>query len=279
MVPSIATTYYLEEIPQEMFVLIISQLSLSDLGNLSLTGSSRIKAKITDWIMSRSFLKKISSLLAMPLTSLTTEDGFGAWRKVTSEFGTLAKKLSMIHGTSYRLRLLSAWYSRLDALVRSGDGNGAWFRYLGSMGLASALDSFTIGWDVVEYDKILGWFREIEEDISEDIYFWQYLSSDQCRGTWTAFMLISFTKPGQTYQAASLLMCLFGPASCQLSPADHLQLSNYQQRVLHAKWRFDDLGMALSCLQSILSQSNLLTILITLFDNFVFESDSQGKFY
>ena len=149
---------------------------------------------------------------------------------------------------------------------------------------------------------------ETVEDLTGDrrrllrLYFWEYIRSDQCRGTWTAWILITFTKPSQTYEAARLLMCLFGPAACQLSPADHLQLSNYQQRVLtkalgkpdyhglqgfqsltyhYAKWRFADLGKSLSCLlQSLLmSQSYLLTILITLFNHFVLEIDSQGKFY
>ena len=46
-------SYYLEGLPQELFVHVVSLLSLPDIGNLSLTGSAGIKAKIIDWIMSR----------------------------------------------------------------------------------------------------------------------------------------------------------------------------------------------------------------------------------
>ena len=45
--------YYLEELPQELFVYIVSMLSLQDIGSLSLTGSAGIRTKIIDWIMSR----------------------------------------------------------------------------------------------------------------------------------------------------------------------------------------------------------------------------------
>ena len=300
--------YYLEELPQELFVHVISMLPLSDVGTLSLTGSSRIQAKIIDWITSRSFLKKISSLLAMPVPSLVTEDGLESWKQVTSEFGLLVKKLSMIYGTSHRLRLLSAWYSRLYAMASPGSGNTTWGRFLGSVGLASALDSFTLGWDVVEDNRVLGWLREIvAEDLVGDrlrllrLYFWQYSSSDQCRGTWTAWMLSTFTKPGQSCQAARLLMCLFGPADLQLSVQDNFQLSYFQQKVLtkalgkpdydglqgfqflsydYAKFRFVDLGKSLTCLlqSPLVTQSYLLNLLIGLFKHSVLEPDSQGKF-
>ena len=67
--------YYLEQLPQELFVRILSMLSLSDVGNLSLTGSTRIRTKIIDWMKSKSFQKKISVTLGVPVSSLTTEDG------------------------------------------------------------------------------------------------------------------------------------------------------------------------------------------------------------
>ena len=63
---------YLEQPPQELYVHILSMLSLSDVGNLSLTGSTRIRTKIIDWIMSKSFQRKISVSLAVPVSSLTT---------------------------------------------------------------------------------------------------------------------------------------------------------------------------------------------------------------
>ena len=293
---------YLEELPQELFVHIISGLSLSAVGNLSLTGSSIIKDRIIDWIMSRSFQKKISSLLDMSAQSLVTEDGLESWRKVTSEFGLLTKKLSMLHGTSYRLRLLSAWYGRLEALVLSENEEATWFRFLGSVGLASALDSFTLGWDEVEYNRILGWLRE---DFGGDQtrllrqYLWQYVRSDQSRGSWTAWILNTFTANG--FEAARLLMCLFGPAHINFPPPDHVQMSSYQQRVLntalgrpdyhslqifhsntfrHAELRFADLGKSLSFLLSShsVSQNYVLTVLNSLFNHFMIEVDSRGEF-
>ena len=91
--------YYLEQLPQELFVRILSMMSLTDVGNLSLTGSTRIRTKIIDWMKSKSFQKKISVTLGLPVSSLTTEDGLDSWRKVTKEFGMLVKKVSMIYGT------------------------------------------------------------------------------------------------------------------------------------------------------------------------------------
>ena len=297
---------YLEELPQELFDHIISGLSLRDVGNLSLTGSSSIKARIIDWIMSKSFQKKISSLLDMSAPSLVTENGLESWRKVTSEFGILTKKLSMLHGTSYRLRLLSAWYDRLEALVLSENEDAIWFRFLGSVGLASALDSFTLGWDEVEYDRILDWLLEDIKDFGGDQmrllrqYLWQYVRSDQSRASWTAWILNTFTASGRSYQAARLLMCLFCPAHINFPPPDHVQMSSYQQIVLNTAWgrpdyhslqvfhsntfrhaelRFADLGKSLSFLlkSHSVSQNYVITVLNSLFNHFMIDVDSRGE--
>ena len=89
--------------------------------------------------------------------------------------------------TMTRLRLLSEWYSgSLGSLVRTQDQ--LWSRYLSRMGLASALAAFTKGWDVVEFNTILGWLRETEDHLEGDnrrllrTYFWQFLETGLCKG-------------------------------------------------------------------------------------------------
>ena len=62
----------------------------------------------------------------------------------------LAKKVTMVHVTMTRLRLLSEWYSgSLGSLVVLQ----LWSRYLSRMGLASALAAFIKGWDEVQFNK------------------------------------------------------------------------------------------------------------------------------
>ena len=233
-------SHYLERLPQEMFVHIINMISLSDLGNLSLTGSSRLRDKIISWITSGSFLKKMSGLLEVPATSLVTEQALDSWQQVSRDFGLLVKRVTMVHGSSFRLRLLADWYGRLDSLVRTPDQ--LWSQHLSRMGLACALAAFTKGWDVVEFHRILGWLRETEDCLGGDnrrllrTYFWQFLVTDHCKGTWTSWLITTFTKTRQPvsleYQAARFLMCLFGPAELHLEEEELLQLSVLQEQVL-----------------------------------------------
>ena len=204
--------YYLEQLPQELFVRILSMMSLTDVGNLSLTGSTRIRTKIIDWIKSKSFQKKISVTLGVPVSSLTTEDGLDSWKRVTKEFGILVKKVFMIYGTSHRLRLLSAWYGSLDSLVRSKDG--LWAKFLSRTGLACALAGLTLGLKVVVFNKIFDWLKKVEEDITGDgrrllrLYLWEHLATEQCQGKWLSWLLKTFTSsqlPSESSREAASL--------------------------------------------------------------------------
>ena len=230
----------LERLPQEMFVKIISLISLSDLGNLALTGSTRLKDKIISWITSSSFQRKMSALLELPASSLVTEQALDKWQQLTRDFGVLVKKVTMVHGSSFRLRLLSEWYGRLESLVRTPDR--LWSQHLCRTGLASALAAFTNGWDVVEFHRILGWLRETEDCLGGNnrrllrIYLWQFLETDHCKGTWISWLITTFTRTrqpvSQEYQAARFLICLFGPAELQVEEEEILQLSVLQEQIL-----------------------------------------------
>ena len=299
--------YYLEQLPQELFVRILSMMSLSDVGNLSLTGSTRIRTKIIDWMKSKSFQKKISVTLGVPVSSLTTEDGLDSWKRVTKEFGILVKKVFMIYGTSHRLRLLSAWYGSLDSLVRPEDG--LWAKFLSRTGLACALAGLTLGWDVVEFHKILGWLRDGEEDFTGDgrrllrLYLWQHLATESCKGTWLSWLLQTLTssqQPGRqsSLEEANLLMCLFCPATFR-PEANSLvelgQLTNFQKRLLDKmqgrpgfhcrsrsgplKWRFEDIGKALSCLlrSRRMTHGHVQSIIRDLFAQYIEGGENQGK--
>ena len=50
----------LDRLPQELLVTILSYLPLSDIGNLSLGGSMRIREQITSWINTRNFRNKVA---------------------------------------------------------------------------------------------------------------------------------------------------------------------------------------------------------------------------
>ena len=187
-----------------------------------------------------SFQKKIAALLQVPVSSLVTAEALDSWQQVSRDFGQLMKKVTMVHSSSYRLRLFSECYGSLGSLVRTRDQ--LWSRYLFRMGLASALAAFTKGWDVVEFNKILGWLRETEDHLGGDnrrllrTYFWQFLETDHCKGTWTSWLITTFTRTRQPvsleYQAARFLMCLFGPAELQMEEEELLELSVVQEQVL-----------------------------------------------
>ena len=49
----------LHKLPQELLVTILSYLSLSEIGKLSLCGSMRIREQIASWINTRNFRNKV----------------------------------------------------------------------------------------------------------------------------------------------------------------------------------------------------------------------------
>ena len=226
----------LQSLPAELFNEILCRSSLRDIGNLSLTGSVILRETIIDWVKSASFQRTIVARLQVP----------GSWQEVTRDFGLLVRKVTVGQESSYRLRLLSdCWFGRLETLVSHDTlarRNQLWSQYLTRMGLATALAGLTKGWDVVEYNKILGWLRETEDHLGGDnrrllrTYFWQFLESDQDKGTWTSWLITTFTRARQPvsleYQAARFLMCLFGPAELQMEEEEVLQLSILQEQVL-----------------------------------------------
>ena len=304
-------SYSLERLPQEMFVQIISLISLSDLGNLSLTGSPRLREKIISWITSRSFTKKMSALLEVPATSLVTEQALDSWQQVTRDFGVLVKKVTMVHGSSYRLRLLSDWYGRLEILVESQDN--LWTEYLSRMGLASALAAVIKGWDVVEFHKVLDWLRENGDHLGRDnrrllrIYFWEFLDSDLERGKWTSWLVTTFcslrlpiTNSHQletlSFDISRFFLTVFGPAKIDVTGAEFLNLSDRQQQNVkkllgktdfsvlcngdtsweNLQFQVEELARAVSSLRSNLPEHLIISVVDTLFESSIKGSMNTG---
>ena len=52
----------LHRLPQELLVTILSYLPLSDIGNLSLCGSMRIREQVTSWMNTRTFRNKVNTI-------------------------------------------------------------------------------------------------------------------------------------------------------------------------------------------------------------------------
>ena len=52
----------LHRLPQELLVTILSYLPLSDIGNLSLCGSMRIREQVTSWMNTSNFCNKVNTI-------------------------------------------------------------------------------------------------------------------------------------------------------------------------------------------------------------------------
>lgn len=295
-------------LPQELLVHILNLLSISDIGNLCLSGSMELRDRIITWIQSRSFANKVRGYLLEDAGD-REEECVDKWIEVNGQFGVLAKRASMIFTTSYRLRLLSKWYENIEEIVPDCSSSSHWKKLLNRIGLGSALATFSLGWDEVEYNKILGWLRDMEDvhfqgDLRRilRIYFWQFINSDQTKASWLTFMLKTFATPNancpsviKEYQAAEFLLCLFGPTDMYSND----DLSNFKHEALgrlsgkpnytlldrafpggyhEAKGIFADLGKALSTLLRCKSINKrfLGDIIDSMFNCFFWNIDNQA---
>ena len=84
---ALATATGLEQLPQELLVHILSFLSLSDIGNLCLTGSSRLGDQVTTWMLSRAFARKVEATLncGPSETTPTEEELVDSWLEATRQ--------------------------------------------------------------------------------------------------------------------------------------------------------------------------------------------------
>ena len=94
---ALATATGLEQLPQELLVHILSFLSLSDIGNLCLTGSSRLGDQITTWMLSRAFARKVEATLNHGLseTTPTEEELVDSWLEATRQVCVLYNLFSL----------------------------------------------------------------------------------------------------------------------------------------------------------------------------------------
>ena len=294
----------LQSLPAELFNDILCRSSLRDIGNLSLTGSVRLRETIIDWMKSASFQRTIVARLQVP----------GSWQEVTRDFGLLVRKVTVGQESSYRLRLLSdCWFGRLETLVSRDTlarRNQLWSQYLTRMGLATALAGLTKGWDVVEYNKILDWLKDTE-DLGEfnrrllRTYFWEFLDSDIERAKWTTWLLTTFTSlklpvtyiGAKSWDISRLLMGIFGPSKIDVTEADLLHLSARQVEsvrkslgvtdwaglyVFNPSWdnlqsQVEELARAVSSLGSKLPPQLMLSIVDTMLGSFVQGSINKGE--
>ena len=298
----------LPNLPQEIFVFILSMLPLSDVGNLALCGSNDVRDKIITWIQSRAFHKKVERNLTF--APLFEEEGVDKWIDMTGQFGLMSKRVSMIYSTSARLRLLSKWYERLEDIIDVYCEDGPWKDLVLRIGLASSLATFSLGWDEVEYNKILGWVRDNEETALYGnnrrllrIYFWQFVSTDTTKASWLSFILRTIDgswkvvpKYFKEYQGAETLLCLFGPSTSEgyqsdLSPfknealtrlcgkPDYMVLDTSFVGGYHeAKNIFADLGKAVSTLlkSTTISRKFLTNMINSMFNSFFWHIDNQA---
>ena len=294
----------LQSLPSELFYDILGRITLKDIGNLSLTGSISLREKIMDWIKSASFQRTIAGRLRID----------GNWRQITRDYGVMVKKVTILHESSCRLRLLSDWYERLQSLVSRdtlGRRNQLWRQYLSRAGLASALAELIKGWDVVEFHKILDWLRESEnhlDGVNQRLlrtYFWEFLDSDLERAKWTSWLITTFfslrlpityigTLP---YNIPRFLMTVYGPAKIDVTGAEFLHLSDRQiQNVKKSlgktdfsvlcngdtswenlQYQVEELARAVSSLRGNLPEHLIISVVDSFFESSIKGSLNQGE--
>ena len=93
---ALATATGLEQLPQELLVHILSFLSLSDIGNLCLTGSSRLGEQVTTWMLSRAFARKVEATLnnGPSFIAPTEEELVDNWLEATRQVCVLNNLLT-----------------------------------------------------------------------------------------------------------------------------------------------------------------------------------------
>ena len=233
------------------------------------------------------------------------------------QVGLLAKKVSMIAGTDNRLRMLTIWCERMEILatehcsLEPGDLDSRWMRLLHKVGLASALSTFILGWDEVEFPKIVDWLKNLEINVIIGdrrrvlrIFFWQFLFSDNSKASWLGYLLKAFTdvnsfepSENKNRKYAELMLCLFGPA--EEVGADGMSMSIFQGEAVtrltgvpdytalvnsfeggyhEAKNMFADLGKALSTLLKSPGQSKrqLSSMIDCMFHEYKWHIDNQA---
>ena len=236
------------------------------------------------------------------------------WLQVMGEVGLLAKRVSMIAHTDDRLRMLSTWFDRMkDLRPKCYNLKVAldikWIVLLRNIGLASALATFILGWDEVEFPKIVDWLNLERNVITGDrrrvlrIYFWQFLFSDNSKASWLGYFLKTFTdvdpfelRENKDRKYAELILCLFGPTEDIVFPdwmstfqseavtrltgiPDYTALVNSFDGGYHeAKNIFADLGKALSTLlkPAGLSKRQLCSMIDCMFHEFKWHIDNQA---
>ena len=321
----------LDRLPQELLVTILSYLDLAEIGKLSLCGSMRIREQISSWMSTRNFRNKVKRSLNFEFCSFlkrvfsqvnrilksncheSEEAGVDSWLQVMGEVGLLAKRVSMIANTDERLGMLSGWYDRMKSnwpkCYSSKDVIDAkWMVLLRKIGLASSLSSFILGWDEVEFPKIVEWLCNLERNVITGdrrrvlrIFCWQFLFSDNSKASWLGYLLKTFTdvepfepKGCKDRKYADLMLCLFGPTEETVFPDG---MSTFQSEAVarltgipdymalqlpfdggyhEAKNIFADLGKALSTLLKSFSKRQLCSMIDCMFHDFHWHIDNQA---
>ena len=240
--------HYLVCIPDELFVHILSFLPMSDIGNLSLTGSYLLRDKVIAWIKSIYCHKQATITLSSDIGD--HEQQYQEWVGVCRQFGLLCKKASVLCSTSLSLSLLFSNFAGIDSLVCRGM-DCVWAKIWGTLGIGAAVTSFLQGWDVKDYNKLDSWMRKLNLGLnSEDnrrilrILFLEFSSCETTKASWLIHILKTYTYPSFTMpveqQTAKLIYILYGPALENLPPNvkdfTTFQLELYQKVLVEPNW-------------------------------------------
>jgi len=107
----------------------------------------------------------------------------------------------MLFSTNHRLSMLLHWFISIKHSLSNKIIDCYTQKLSINIAMASSLSTFVLGWDEVEYSKVLKWIKDsvIEsDDLSREdfrIFFWECNMNEDLKSSWLSFILNSTSKP------------------------------------------------------------------------------------
>jgi len=247
-------------LPEELFFHILSLVPARDIGNFALT-SRQFRDRVLAWTETKTGLMHISA--HQTFKCVDNETQFSAWIKLNKNFGVFAKRLTMLYGTGTRILHLDAWLQRfrLQCLGEPVVTN-EWNCLIHMTGLATALSTFSAGWDESEFNAVIdiidtrfglrGKMRfflndetETNEELESDLriilrsFYWD---QGMMNGSFLSHLFQTYF-PCNDKEIARLLYLMVGPSclSSHLSGIHYQDMTAFQRtvicrRIYHPEW-------------------------------------------
>jgi len=190
---------FLDKLPTEIFQYLLSYLSTEDIGHLSLVGCSKLRDQVILWIGSISCINRVINGVKFQ-DLLKSQSSFDLLVSRFKEYGVICKRSSMLFSTNHRLSMLLNWFFSIKHFLSNKLIGCSTLKLTINVAMASTLSTFVLGWDEVEYSKVLKWIKDsvIEsDDLSREefrIFFWECHMNEDLKSSWLSFVLNSTSK-------------------------------------------------------------------------------------